>query len=120
MKRLAILIWTAAISAIGQTQAVKLTPSDTKYAIVSVCASAICAGGLTMGQFSATTNISPADSWRLVYNGATATDLFESTGYTYTVYSLYVGVSQADCVAYAAKHGITIPSAVLSPQTSGQ
>jgi hypothetical protein len=114
MKRLlAFLILAAALGA--QTQPVVLTPGSTAFAVVTVCANALCSGGLTRGQFKANVNTSTADSWRMVYNGTTATALFESTGYTFTVYSLHVDSSQANCVAFAAANGITIPPEVLSP-----
>jgi len=52
---------------------------------------------------------------RMVYKGTTATALFQSTGYTYTVYSLHVDSSQANCIAFAKANGITIPAALLTP-----
>jgi hypothetical protein len=114
MKRLLpLLVFAAVLTA--QTQPIALTPGSAAFAVVTICANALCAGGLTRGQFKANVNTSTADSWRMVYNGTTATALFESTGYTYTVYSLYVDSSQANCVAFAAANGITIPPNVLNP-----
>ena len=114
MKR--ILLFLLMISAVGaQTQVVKLKPGTTKYSVVTICANALCTGGLTSGQFAASVNTSTAQSWRMVYKGTTATALFQSTGYTYTVYSLHVDSSQANCIAFAEANGITIPAALLAP-----
>jgi hypothetical protein len=118
MRMLLIGILSLGYSAFGQTQAtsaVNLKPGSTGHAVITVCASALCTGGIPSGYFKATVNASPTLSWRLVYEGTTATALFQSNGYTYTVRGLYVGLSQADCVAFAATNAISIPSAVLNP-----
>ena len=111
------LFAAAGVLVSAQVASVGLTPSSTAYAVVPVCASAIsCGTGINIGQIKATVNTSNASSWRLAYNGATATALFQSNGFTYTVYGLYVDTSQDNCVAWAAANGITIPASVLNPQ----
>ena len=94
--------------------AVKLTPGSVTYSKASVCASAFCTGGLARGQFAAAVNSDPQKSWRLVYDGKKAIDLFEVTGYTYTMYSLYVGPTKDDCLKFAATNGVTIPDSLVS------
>ena len=115
MKRIALLLLLASAILAQTTQSVTLTVSNRAYAVVTVCANALCTGGLGINQFKATVNVNPASSWRMVYEGTTATALFQSNGYTYTVYSLYVDTSKDACVAYAKANGITIPDAVLNP-----
>jgi uncharacterized membrane protein len=114
MKR-TLLLLILAFCLGAQTQTVKLKPGTNKYSVVTICANALCTGGLTSGQFAASVNTSTAQSWRMVYKGTTATALFQSTGYTYTVYSLHVDSSQANCIAFAKANGITIPAALLTP-----
>ena len=116
MKRILLLITTAVLIAFAQTQAVTLTAGSSAHAVVTVCANALCTGGLTMRQFKAQVNTNTASSWRLVYSGTTALALVQASGYTYTAYSRYVGTSQADCIAYATANGIAIPDALLATQ----
>ena len=123
MKRILTIFSIFGFSLGAQTQAVSLKPGSTAKAVIAVCATAVCAEGVPMGQFKATVNTSPALSWRLVYEEAEATALFQSTGYTYTVRGLYIGPSQEDCVAFAAKNNIKISNAVLNadqPSSAGK
>jgi hypothetical protein len=85
------------------------------------------AQGQEVTQETVTVNVSPAtDCWRLVYSVAvspparTAIALFESKGVTYTANQMYCSeatgdAGKAECVAWAAANGVSIPANVLNP-----
>ncbi len=118
--RIYLLLLLSAGIAIGQSNvqstAITVTAGTEQYAKVTVCASALCSGGLTKDQIKANSNLNAATSWRMVDDGTTVIALFVSSGYTYTINRLFVGATQDECVVQAKAWGLTIPDAVLNPQ----
>lgn len=104
---------------------------------IAVLALALCAitapAQSTVSSSTLTVSLSPAGkSWRMIYSGNTVIALFESTGITRTINSLYVSspvgtaagqvtdaAAKQQCVDYAAANNLTIPANILNPPTAG-
>ena len=70
-----------------------------------------------MGSFTCNQNNDPGPSWRMTYDGEdtmTVNGIFFTDGITSTVWDLYCGSSQQDCIDQAAQLGLTIPDGVLT------
>jgi hypothetical protein len=76
-----------------------------------------------IGSFSANQNNDPGPSWRMTYDGEDTmmvTGIFFTDGITSTVWDLYCGPTQQDCIDQAALLGLTIPDGILNGEPGAQ
>jgi hypothetical protein len=62
------------------------------------------------------TTVGPANSWRLVYDiEKNVISYFESEGYTTSIYTIFEGETEQDCIDEAERLGLVLPHLELPP-----
>lgn len=64
-------------------------------------------GTYSIGNKVVNKNNNPAQSWRLVHDGTTVFQIFQSTGYTETIYELEIRGTKQLCIDRANQLGLT-------------
>jgi hypothetical protein len=89
------------------TQQITLKAGRPEYALAK--AAVDTKPGATYGYFLARVNVDAQKSWRMVYDEKKIYALFESNGYTATIYSLFVAGTREECVTMAKALGLDVP-----------
>lgn len=62
------------------------------------------------------TTVGPAKSWRLVYDiEKNVISFFESDGYTTSIYTIFEGATEQDCINEAERLGLVLPQLEMPP-----
>jgi hypothetical protein len=62
------------------------------------------------------TTVGPAKSWRLVYDiEKNVISYFESVGYTTSIYMIFEGATEQDCIDEAERLSLVLPHLDLPP-----
>lgn len=64
-------------------------------------------GTYSIGNKIVNRNNSPAQSWRLIHDGTTVFKIFQTTGYTETIYEIEIRGNKQLCIDRANQLGLT-------------
>ena len=93
-----------------QTKTELLIAGSSRFALPKADIALIASPGRPVGSFFANVNTDAKKSWRMVYDEAKIYALFESTGYTYTINTLFIAATKEECIARAKKVGLAVPA----------